>query len=457
MVSACPSCGNPSGQSYGERGLCWPCYDSEFGVMNADAFDEPPEADSGGKVPPTTHIARQLQDGRSFVLDAPTEVPAVWGTGTEVLWSRGESLIVAGPQGVGKSTLVQQLALKRAGITDPDLIGFPVVPDLERCVLYIAADRPQQIARSMRRMVVSEHADALEKRLKIWKGPLPFDLLTSPERLASLAESLGAGTVVIDSLKDVAWPLSSDDVGSAVNRAVGTMIAAEIEVVVIHHQRKATAENKKPRALADVFGSTWITSGSGSVISLWGDAGDPIVELSHLKQPVDDVGPLDLEHDHDFGTTQLRERVDTWSVLQSAGSAGITAPDAAEAVYGKPTRAQLEKVRRKLQRLADNGLAIPIKGALATDPTVFHAVPSKETVYPRVPPVYPTRVPTRELHAATRTPGNTAHAGYTPPDSEPPPYRGCGSRVAGETDQTGGIDGRTDDELQALIDSGGHS
>jgi hypothetical protein len=30
--------------------------------------------------------ARQLQDGREFILDAPTHVPALWGDGQDVLW-----------------------------------------------------------------------------------------------------------------------------------------------------------------------------------------------------------------------------------------------------------------------------------------------------------------------------------------------------------------------------------
>ncbi len=32
-------------------------------------------------------------------------------------------------------------------------------------------------------------------------------------------------------------------------------------------------------------GSTWLTSGLGSVIVLDGEPGDPTVELRHLKQP----------------------------------------------------------------------------------------------------------------------------------------------------------------------------
>ncbi|MDQ6776019.1 MAG: AAA family ATPase [Actinomycetota bacterium] len=362
-------------------------------------------------------LERQLENGRTFVLDAPTTIPALWGEDADVLWAQGESLIVTGPQGVGKSTLVQQLALARAGITTPSLIGFPAATD-QRCVLYLAADRPRQIARSLRRMVNNEHADRLAERLKVWKGPLPFDLVQEPQRLAMLAEALGAGTVIIDSLKDVAWPLSGDDVGSAVNRALGTLIAADIEAVVVDHNRKATAENKKPRTLADVYGSIWITSGAGSVLSLWGEAGDPFVELTHLKQPADDVVPLDLDHDHDLGLTRLRERADTWSVLQKAGYEGVTAHDTATTIYGrKPSRAELEKVRRKLQRLADKGFAVPMPGPAKGDPIIFRPVASNGACTP----VYPTRVPTREAHAATRTPRNTDHAGTRHQIVPPPP------------------------------------
>jgi replicative DNA helicase len=298
----------------------------------------------------------------------------------------GESLIITGPQGVCKSTLAQQLVLARAGILNPELIGFSVAPETRRCVLYLACDRPRQIARSFRRMVEPKHGDLLRERVRIWRGPLPFDLVANPEGLAALAEEGGAGTVVIDSLKDLASPLSSDDVGSAVNRALAHLIARDIEVVVIHHNRKATSENKKPKQLADVYGSTWITSGSGSVISLWGEAGDPLVELTHLKQPAEDVGPLELEHDHVFGTTRLRERVDARSVLAQAGDDGATARDVAVGIHGKPSKAQIEKARRVLDRLVEMGLATrstaPEGPGMKVMPVVFRQTPQNSPVDP---------------------------------------------------------------------------
>ncbi|HEX5558154.1 MAG TPA: AAA family ATPase [Gaiellales bacterium] len=89
----------------------------------------------------------RLVDGATFLQSGDHEVPAVWGDGETVAWASGEALMVVGPQGVGKSTILQQLAMARLGLGRP-LLGMEIRHDrrLER-LLYIAADRPKQIAR----------------------------------------------------------------------------------------------------------------------------------------------------------------------------------------------------------------------------------------------------------------------------------------------------------------------
>lgn len=341
----------------------------------------------------------QLVSGSDFVLAAPDHVPAVFGRDSDVLWAEGEALFIVGPQGAGKTTLMQQLALRRAGVLEGELIGFPVKLDAEKLTLYLALDRPRQIARSFKRMV----GEAQEKqlgRLVVWKGPLPFNVVNEPEKLLLMVQDIGemlgtpVGTVCIDSLKDMAAPLSSDEVGAAVNRAVGGVIARDIEVVVSHHQRKANSENKKPRTLADVYGSTWITAGAGSVVLLWGEPGDPLVELTHLKQPAEEVGPLELAHDHEHGVTTRRDSVDAWTLLQGATAGGTTAADVAQAIYGvNPTKAQVEKARRKLDKFVTEEYAVKIEPSQITDPTLYRPTarntsvserePSREQITPR--------------------------------------------------------------------------
>ena len=316
-------------------------------------------------------------DGATFILEAPEHVPAVWGNGADVAWPAGGPRLLVGPPGVGKTTLAQQITLARCGAKAAlDLLGMTVEPD-RRPVLYVAADRPQQAARSFRRMVSERDRHALADRLLIWRGPLPFNLVHDPSELATWVSSHGAGTVVIDSLKDIASPLSQDDVGSAVNLAHQHVIAAGIEVLSLHHQRKPSGENKKPTTLADVYGSTWITAGAGSVLLLWGQAGDPIVELSHLKQPSTDIGPLRVIHEHAAGRTSLHNPVDLYVMLQAATNGGLTVAEAARALYGTadPSRNEVEKARRRLQNEVARGHAVEVPGgAHAKDPTRFRPV-----------------------------------------------------------------------------------
>ncbi|HEX5558159.1 MAG TPA: hypothetical protein VFX13_11125 [Gaiellales bacterium] len=127
----------------------------------------------------------------------------------------------------------------------------------------------------------------LADRLVVWRGPLEFDIGRAPERLAPFVAQHGVQTVIIDSLKDVAVDLTKDETGSRVNSAFQNVLALDVELVIGHHQRKGMQGGGRPKALEDVYGSTWLTAGCGSVILLWGKPGDPVIEIEHLKQPAD--------------------------------------------------------------------------------------------------------------------------------------------------------------------------
>jgi len=295
----------------------------------------------------------RARDGAAFILDAPTKVPALWGDGDEVLWPKDEPLMIAGPQGVGKTTVAQRLALHRAGVLGGDLLGMPVAVSAGR-VLYIAADRPPQAARSARRMVTEADRAALKTAVITWRGPLPFDLGRCQRGdLAGFVANWSEVTdVYIDALKDCAVKLTDDEVGSRVNAEFQHLVAGGVQLVVDHHQRKAGSDNKKPAKLDDVFGSVWLTSGCGSVVLLWGEAGSPIVELRHLKPPAAEVGPMKLLHDHGRGAIAVHEAEDLVAIAADTPGDGLTARAAAIRLYGTadPTANQIEKARLKLKR-----------------------------------------------------------------------------------------------------------
>lgn len=294
----------------------------------------------------------------AFILDESALPAAWWGAGESVLAACGESLIIAGPQGTGKSTIAQQLALGRAGFAEyADLLGYPIRPGNGR-VLYLAMDRPRQVARSFRRMVGDSWRAELDARVSVWAGPPPYDLAKHPSILTRMAEDAGADLVVVDSLKDAAVGLTDDEVGAGYNRARQHALRAGVELLELHHSRKASGGVAREHlTLDDVYGSTWIPSGAGSVLLLNGAAGDPIVRVHHVKQPLAEVGPLRIVHDAESGRSTVWQATDLLGIAK-ASSGGVTALDAAKAMFetDKPTAADREKARRKLDKLTREGL-----------------------------------------------------------------------------------------------------
>jgi replicative DNA helicase len=285
-----------------------------------------------------------------FLSGSSGAVDAVWGAGDQVLWAVGEPLMIVGGDGAGKTSLAQQLLLRRAGILQGGLLGFPVIPD-ERPVLYLAADRPRQAERSLARMVSAPFTDP--ERLRVIRGVLDFDAGANPARLAALATSTGAGTVVLDSLKDFALDLASDETGAGVQRAFQMLISEGVEVVVLHHPRKGHGGSV---TIHDVYGSRWLTAVCGSVLALVGEPGATNTKLLHLKQPSEPVGPLALTRDHRLGTTEVVERdaahdshedsdLEGRLISFVAANPGSTQTQVLDGVPGKSTQAKVDLLK----------------------------------------------------------------------------------------------------------------
>jgi replicative DNA helicase len=335
----------------------WASADEFPAITDADVPEWAARPEQNGTAPLEASPQERILRGGAFILDQPADIPAVWRGAASggTAWAVGEGLMIVGPDGVGKTTVMQQLVLGRIGLRER-VLGMQLADDV-RPLLYLALDRPAQIARSFARMVAEEHRETLDRRLIIWKGPPPFDIAKEPHALADFTEAQGAGTVVIDSLKDLAAKLSDDEVGGKVNAAFQEVLARGIELLCGHHQRKAQAGASAPKRLADVYGSRWLTAGMGSVFMLWGDAGDLEVECLHLKQPDEELGPWKILHDHTAGKTVIVDQINLLELVTAHVSDGITAEQAAVLLYDSatPARNEIEKARRRLQGLTDQG------------------------------------------------------------------------------------------------------
>src|SRR4028118_169857 len=131
----------------------------------------------------------RLLTGGSGILDQPDIPEAVWGDGARIAWAEGQGTMIAAPQGVGKSTLAQNLIFRRIGVITEPLLGMPVKRTNAK-VLYLAMDRPLQALQSMKRMVSEKDRRVLDELLVVWTGPLPFNV---PARAPGLARGGGGG------------------------------------------------------------------------------------------------------------------------------------------------------------------------------------------------------------------------------------------------------------------------
>ncbi len=306
-------------------------------------------------------LSGYLVPGAEWLQQLPESPPAIWGKGEQVLWAQGEALMIAGGPGLGKTTLAGQLVRGRLGL-QRTVLELPV--EQGGALLYLAMDRPQQIGRRLRQQFSTGELAGLEGtgRLVLGIGPPPRDLARFPELLPELCAAAGADSLVVDSLKDAAVGLTDDETASGYNRARQLAVTAGVQVLELHHLVKRGADGKAPTQLADVYGSAWLTAGVGSVLLLTGDAGDPIVRASHLKQPMEAWGPVEIAHDHAKGTSSVHSRVDLLELL--ALTKVQTPLSAARQLFGveKPTRAEVERARRRLEHLVAGGKAVKRAG-----------------------------------------------------------------------------------------------
>lgn len=314
----------------------------------------------------------RARPGGEWLLEGPSEVPAVWGAGHRVAWAKGEPLMIAAPTGAGKTTLAQQLLLARIGLGERALLGLPVVTD-QRPVLYVAADRPAQARRSLRRMIDPNDSAVLDDQLLVHDGPLPWLLngRDDQDKLVRYALHHGVGTIVIDSLKDVATGLSDDLNAGLVARSLQMLVAEGIEVVVLHHCRKSQEGNRRPKSIDDVYGNYALTACQGSVVFLYAEnPGDAVVDLIHLKQPADSIGPLKIHHDHMRGRSTVDDGVvDVVAEVAKTPTIGITVKRLASRMFGtdEPSRNQIENARRRLEEQVIAGRLVKEPGDRTTE------------------------------------------------------------------------------------------
>lgn len=317
-------------------------------------------------------------DGAEWMFNADDTQVVLWGEGDDILWAEGEALMIAGGMGLGKTTLAGRLVRGLLGLED-EVLELPIAT-ATKPILYLAMDRPRQIRRSFRRQFKDSEFDAVKGKLIVRPGPPIADLAVAPMLLAKMAQEVGAGTVFVDSLKDAVVGLSEDATAAAYNRARQGLLAKGINICELHHTRKTTKESTG--GIGEIFGSTWLAAGAGSVIIFSGEPGDPVIKFKHAKQPANEVGPFRVGHDPELGVLTVVQ-VPLYDLFVQAGANGVTAKMAAEKLYEThdANEAICKKSQRYLDKLVRKGFLVRMEGHRGgpggSMPTTWFVAPPK--------------------------------------------------------------------------------
>lgn len=307
-----------------------------------------------------------VQGGELF--DLPPVAP-IWGYSDTPISAEEQGWMICAPDGVGKTSIACQYVRARLGLAgwEDFMWNMPVKPIVrEERVLYMAMDRPRQIMEAFTRgLTEEEHFDILQERLWLHKGPPPFPLgrPQGTEWMLEAVEESNVRLVVFDSRKDMGNTLDAPDV-TGVSRCVQSLTARGVEVLILAHPTQAG--RPEGPTLSSVSGHREVYSGLGSVVFVEGNAGDEVVEVSHLKQIREPVDNFRIKHDKTQGFSSVTDEIsismpgvdmvlyNTVRDLMETYGGEMTATELADAL-GRGTK----NLSRDLQPLKNIGALVP--------------------------------------------------------------------------------------------------
>lgn len=203
------------------------------------------------------------------------------------LLQEGGNLVLCGPPGVGKTQVALNFAYGLA-------TGRPVLDykmGNPRKVLFISCEMGPVDLKVFTDPMTARHSDKelalLSENFFVYPHgePLYLNTKTGQDQLLRMIHVLKVDGFIFDSLGSATQKALTDEEATKNLLDFNDRLRKEMGVFswFIHHNRKATENNREPSGLADVYGSQYITARATTVISLW-PVQRNIIKVRELKK-----------------------------------------------------------------------------------------------------------------------------------------------------------------------------
>lgn len=195
--------------------------------------------------------------------------------------------LITGQPGIGKTQFSLQAAAHIA--LGRDFLGFACAEP--RKVMFLSLEMDDVALKDFTRKQATQYSQEdlklLNENFRIVPlgQPLYLNYKAQQDLLLEMMLEEGIQGVFIDSLsRAMDGPLQDEVATRNLMGWVDTIRNSHsIFTWFIHHNRKASGDNKKPKFLADIYGSVFITSALTSAFVLWATGTKNEIELSFVK------------------------------------------------------------------------------------------------------------------------------------------------------------------------------
>lgn len=192
-------------------------------------------------------------------------------------------LLLTGPPKVGKTQF--SLDFGARAVLGKDFLGRHTRPDLKIGFLSLEMGAPelQLFLKNQAQGLTKEELGALEERYKMIPVGEPYYVSRQREQddLEEMIHELSLDGLIIDSMgSTMEGELTNErDAKSLMDWNDRIRRRHDCFTWFIHHHRKATGDNKKPKGLADIYGSYIFTARVTTALTLWGTGGSNSIQL----------------------------------------------------------------------------------------------------------------------------------------------------------------------------------